>query len=231
LSVIKIRSGRTSSAPFHAYSPSGETEGQVVYANYGLPEDYEKLDELGVVVRDRIVLVRYGQAFRGVKVNLAEEHKARAVLIYSDPADDGYMQGDVYPYGPMRPESGIQRGSVQYLFIYPGDPLTPGWAATGAAERNAPSGAKTTAYSFAADFHGDAEKFAKSRRRTSQRLARRLALAYHVGPGLAALEVKVVMDYQVRSDLERRRFAARQRGAGKYRADWQPSRCVDLRRC
>jgi N-acetylated-alpha-linked acidic dipeptidase len=112
-------------AGYSAYSPSGEVKTQVVYANYGLPEDYQRLAELGIDVRGRIVLVRYGQCFRGVKVHLAELHGAAAVLLYSDPADDGYRAGDPYPRGPWRPESGMERGSVQYTFFYPGDPLGP----------------------------------------------------------------------------------------------------------
>ena len=110
---------------YTAYSPSGEVRGQVVYANYGLPDDFQRLAEMGIDVRGKILLVRYGQCFRGVKVHLAEEHGAAAVLLYSDPADDGYRAGDPYPRGPWRPESGIERGSVQYTFLYPGDPLNP----------------------------------------------------------------------------------------------------------
>lgn len=108
---------------YTAYSPSGDVRGQAVYANYGLPDDFQHLVEMGIDVRGKILLVRYGQCFRGVKVHLAEEHGATAVLLYSDPADDGYRAGDPYPRGPWRPESGIERGSVQYTFLYPGDPL------------------------------------------------------------------------------------------------------------
>ena len=107
---------------YTAYSPSGDVRGQVVYANYGLAEDFQRLVELGVDLRGKIVLVRYGQCFRAVKVRLAEREGAAAVLLYSDPADDGFRQGDPYPQGPWRPESGIERGSVQYTFLSPGDP-------------------------------------------------------------------------------------------------------------
>jgi len=110
---------------FSAYSPAAEVTGEVVYVNYGLPEDYERLDEMGVSVRGRIALIRYGQCFRGVKVHLAEANGAAAVLLYSDPADDGFREGDPYPQGPWRPESGIERGSVQYTFLYPGNPIAP----------------------------------------------------------------------------------------------------------
>ena len=98
----------------------------MVYVNYGLPNDYDDLRKAGVDVKGKIVIARYGNSFRGVKAKVAEENGAVALIIYSDPADDGYVQGDVYPKGPMRPDSSAQRGSVQFLFIYPGDPLTPG---------------------------------------------------------------------------------------------------------
>ncbi len=111
---------------FHGYGVSGTASGQVVYANYGRPEDFETLGRLGVEVRGRIVLVRYGRLFRGLKVREAQKRGATGVLIFSDPADDGFARGDVYPNGPFRPGSAIQRGSVQFLSFGPGDPSTPG---------------------------------------------------------------------------------------------------------
>jgi N-acetylated-alpha-linked acidic dipeptidase len=126
-----VKNDPTSSNPkitplFNGFSPSGDVTGPVVYANYGLPDDYEDLKKAGVDVKGKIVIVRYGNSFRGVKAKVAEDHGAIGCIIYSDPADDGYMQGDVYPKGPWRPVASGQRGSVQYLFDYPGDPLTPG---------------------------------------------------------------------------------------------------------
>ncbi len=115
---------------FNAYSPSGDVTAEVVYANYGRPQDFAALAARHIQVRGKIVLVRYGENFRGVKVYLAARYGAVGVLIYSDPADDGYFRGDIYPDGPWRPASGVQRGSVQYLFRYPGDPTTPGIAST-----------------------------------------------------------------------------------------------------
>jgi N-acetylated-alpha-linked acidic dipeptidase len=111
---------------FNGYSASGDVTAPVVYVNYGLPSDYDALKKLGVEVKGKIVLARYGNSFRGVKAKVAEENGAVGLIIYSDPADDGYVQGDVYPKGPWRPDGSAQRGSVQYLFQYPGDPLTPG---------------------------------------------------------------------------------------------------------
>ncbi len=111
---------------FNGYSASGDVTAPLVYVNYGLPNDYEALKKLGVETRGKIVIARYGASFRGVKAKVAEENGAVGLIIYSDPADDGYAQGDIYPKGPWRPPQSAQRGSVQYLFEYPGDPLTPG---------------------------------------------------------------------------------------------------------
>jgi N-acetylated-alpha-linked acidic dipeptidase len=111
---------------FNGYSPSGDVTAPLVYVNYGLPNDYEALKKLGVEVRGKIAIARYGNSFRGVKAKVAEENGAVGLIIYSDPADDGYAKGDVYPKGAWRSETSAQRGSVEYLFEYPGDPLTPG---------------------------------------------------------------------------------------------------------
>ncbi|HZY63406.1 MAG TPA: M28 family metallopeptidase [Edaphobacter sp.] len=115
---------------FNGFSPSGDVTAPVVYANYGTHADFKKLAQLGVSVKGKIVIVRYGKNFRGVKVYIAQQYGAKGVLIYSDPADDGYFRGDPYPKGPYRPATGVQRGSVQFLPIYPGDPETPGIAST-----------------------------------------------------------------------------------------------------
>src|ERR1044072_5723554 len=111
---------------FNGYSPSGDVTAPLVYVNYGLPPDYEALKTLGVDVKGKIAIARYGNSFRGVKAQVAEQNGAVGLIIYSDPADDGYGQGDVYPKGPWRPASSAQRGSVQFLSPSPGDPLTPG---------------------------------------------------------------------------------------------------------
>lgn len=118
------------SVPFNGSSPSGDVTSGVVYANYGRPEDFAALDRMGVSVKGKIVLVRYGENYRGVKVYLAQQRGAVGVLIYSDPADDGFYRGDEYPKGPYRPSTGAQRGSVEYMFLYPGDATTPGIAST-----------------------------------------------------------------------------------------------------
>jgi N-acetylated-alpha-linked acidic dipeptidase len=126
---------------FNAYSPSCDVTAPVVYVNYGMQEDYRELARLGMGVEGKIALARYGRGYRGIKAKLAEEHKAAALIIYSDPQDDGYAQGDTYPDGPWRPMTAVQRGSILYTQIYPGDPLTPGAAATPNAKRIAPADA------------------------------------------------------------------------------------------
>ncbi|KAJ1650860.1 Vacuolar protein sorting-associated protein 70 [Dispira simplex] len=114
------------SPAFHGYSASGNVTAAVVYANYGRPEDYQLLQQYNVSIQGKIVLVRYGELFRGIKVQLAEEYGAVGVIIYSDPAEDGFGRGDTYPEGPWRPSTSVQRGAVMNLAQYPGDPLTPG---------------------------------------------------------------------------------------------------------
>jgi N-acetylated-alpha-linked acidic dipeptidase len=111
---------------YNAYSRDGDVTAPLVYVNYGAPADYEELTRLGVSVKGAIVIVRYGQTWRGIKPKLAAEHGAVGCLIYSDPKDDGYYRGDIYPNGPMRPADGVQRGSVMDMPVYPGDPQTPG---------------------------------------------------------------------------------------------------------
>jgi N-acetylated-alpha-linked acidic dipeptidase len=121
--------------PFNAYSADGDVTGELVYVNYGIPADYEELARRGIDVSGKIVIARYGGSWRGIKPKVAAEHGAIATILYSDPLDDGYWQGDVYPDGPYRMEYGAQRGSVSDMPTYPGDPLTPFVGATEDAER------------------------------------------------------------------------------------------------
>jgi N-acetylated-alpha-linked acidic dipeptidase len=120
---------------YNAYSPDGDVTAPLIYVNYGVVEDYEQLARYGISVKGAIVLARYGHSWRGIKPKLAAEHGALGCIIYSDPADDGYMQEAVFPNGPMRPADGVQRGSVLDAPLYPGDPLTPGIGATAGAKR------------------------------------------------------------------------------------------------
>ena len=120
---------------FNGYGVSGDASGQVVYVNYGRPEDYDAIEKMGIEVKGKVVLVRYGSLFRGLKVRNAQKRGATGILIFSDPADDGFAKGDVYPYGRFRPGSAIQRGSVQFLSLGPGDPSTPFGPSVKGAER------------------------------------------------------------------------------------------------
>lgn len=183
---------------FHGYGASGTASGQVVYVNYGAPADYSRLASMGLSVEGRIVLARYGGPFRGLKVKEAQEHGAVGVLIYSDPADDGYMKGETYPDGPMRPPSAIQRGSVQFLSIQPGDPSTPGGAPsvagatriTRAQMNNVP---KIPSLPIS---YREAEKIMRhmSGARVADDWQGGLPFAYHAGPGGAAVSMMVDMD-------------------------------------
>ena len=121
--------------PWHAFSGNGTVVGPIVYVNYGRLEDFQALVDLGIDLNGTIALVRYYTNFRGLKVRAAEMFGCAGVLIYSDPKEDGYVRGMTYPAGPWRPESSVQRGSVQFSPVYPGDPLTPGTAATKDAPR------------------------------------------------------------------------------------------------
>src|SRR5687768_12819892 len=128
---------------YNAYSPDGDVTGEVVFVNYGLPDDYRVLDSLGISVRGRIVLAKYGRSWRGIKPKVAAERGAIATIIYSDPRDDGFFAGDVYPKGPMRPEFGVQRGSVMDMPTHPGDPLSPSWGSVPGGRRLAITEART----------------------------------------------------------------------------------------
>jgi N-acetylated-alpha-linked acidic dipeptidase len=128
---------------YNAYSAAGDVTGELVYVNYGVPDDYKVLKERGIDVKGKVVLARYGMSWRGVKPKVAAENGAIACLIYSDPKEDGFSRGAVYPDGPYRCDQGVQRGSVMDMSIYVGDPLTPGWASEKGAKRLQISEAKT----------------------------------------------------------------------------------------
>jgi N-acetylated-alpha-linked acidic dipeptidase len=121
--------------PYVAYQGDGDVTADLVYVNFGMPDDYEALARRGIDVKGKIVIARYGGGWRGLKPRLAQDHGAIGCIIYSDPAEDGYGQNDVYPKGGARPATGVQRGSVQDMTMYPGDPLTPGVGATASAKR------------------------------------------------------------------------------------------------
>ncbi len=120
---------------YNAYSADGDVTAPLVYVNYGVPADYEQLERRGISVKGAIVIARYGGSWRGIKPKVAYEHGAVGALIYSDPKDDGFAEGELYPNGPYRPKDGVQRGSVLDMPTYPGDPLTPGVGASPGAKR------------------------------------------------------------------------------------------------
>jgi len=188
---------------FNGYSASGDVTGPVVYANYGLPNDYEDLKKAGVDVKGKIVIVRYGNSFRGVKAKVAEQNGAIGCIIYSDPEDDGYMQGDVFPKGPWRPVASGQRGSVQFLFDYPGDPLTPGKPAIAGTPRLKPEEATDLTRIPVQPIAYDVARTILSQLKGPLRprgFQGGLPFAYHVGgTNDAKLRLKTDMDYKLRT--------------------------------
>ena len=189
--------------PFNGSSGSGDITGEVVYANYGRLEDFKQLDADHVDLHGKIVIARYGSNFRGVKVYLAEQRGAAGVLIYSDPQDDGYYKGDAYPNGPWRPETGVQRGSVQYLFKYPGDPETPGVASTPDLPDSArinPEGNQPHIISIPISYH-DATPILQALKGPGvpQGWQGALPFRYHVGPGGVRVHLVSQQDYQRRT--------------------------------
>lgn len=210
---------------FHGYGVSGTASGRVVYANYGRPEDFKQLEDLGIDVRDKLVLCRYGGLFRGLKVLNAQKRGARGILIYSDPADDGFARGDVYPDGPFRPESAVQRGSVQFLSLGPGDPSTPNGPSIPGAPRLPFDGR----FGFPLQFDDQVKEWeAKTKLKrddyfatipsipigygAANEILTRLAgpsvpngwqgglpLSYHVGPGPAEATMTVATEYKLRT--------------------------------
>jgi N-acetylated-alpha-linked acidic dipeptidase len=191
--------------PFNGMSPSGDVESEVVYANYGTPEDFEKLEKLNVSVRGKIVLVRYGQNFRGVKVFVAQEHGAAGVIIYSDPADDGWRRGDKYPDGPWRPDTGVQRGSVGYMFEFPGDPTTPGVASLPSlpeSQRVSPQhSAQMPKIPVTPLSYHDAWPLLQhlDGPASPREWQGALPFTYHVGPGPVKVRMHLKQDYQFRT--------------------------------
>jgi len=191
--------------PFNGMSPSGTAEAEIVYVNYGTPADYKKLDDLKIDVRGKIVIARYGENFRGVKAFVAQEHGAAGLIIYSDPADDGWQRGDKYPQGPWHPDTGVQRGSIGYMFEFPGDPTTPGIASTPDlpdSKRISPTQSAqipkipTTPISYA-DAWPILEHLGGPDSPREWQGA--LPFTYHVGPGPVRVKMHLEQDYQFRT--------------------------------
>ena len=184
--------------PYNAYSPDGDVTGELVYVNYGIPADYETLEANGVDVKGKIVIARYGGSWRGIKPKVAAEHGAIGCLIYSDPHDDGYFQGDVYPKGAYRNADGVQRGSIADMPIYPGDPLTPGYGSVPGAKRLSIKEAQTIAKIPTMPIsYGDALPLLRNIGGAVAPDAWRgaLPITYHLGGGPAKVHLKLSFNW------------------------------------
>ena len=201
LSVDPTSSQTSEQLPtYNAYSIDGDVTAPLVYVNYGNREDYEELDRMGISVSGAIVIARYGEGWRGIKPKVAGEHGAIGCIIYSDPKDDGYVQGDDYPKGGWRPREGVQRGSVMDT-DYPGDPLTPGVGATADAHRLAIKDAKTiTKIPVLPISWGDALPLLSALQGpvVPDNWRGGLSITYHVGPGPAKVHLKVASNWDLK---------------------------------
>ena len=187
---------------YNAYSIDGDVTAPLVYVNFGVPADYERLERMGVSVKGAIVIARYFGSWRGIKPKVAAEHGAVGCLIYSDPREDGYTQGAVYPQGPWRPKDGVQRGSVMDMPLYPGDPLTPGVGATKDAKRLPIAEAATiTKIPVLPISYGDAQPLlaALGGRVVPPEWRGGLGITYRVGPGPARVHLRVKSDWSLKT--------------------------------
>ena len=187
---------------YNAYGADGDVSGEVVYVNYGIPEDYETLAELGISVEGKIVIARYGRSWRGIKAKLAQDNGAVGALIYSDPEEDGYYRGLTYPEGPYRPKWGVQRGSIMDMPTHPGDPLTPGFGATEDREKLTRETARTLVRIPVLPISwGDAYPILEQLRgepAPNDDWKGALPFTYHIGPGPTRVRMRTAYDWQVR---------------------------------
>lgn len=186
--------------PYNAYSTDGDVTGELVYVNYGVPKDYEVLARNGVDVRGKIVIARYGGSWRGIKPKVAAENGAIGCIIYSDPRDDGYFEGDAYPKGAFRSDQSAQRGSVADMPFHPGDPLTPGIGATADAKRLDRKDARTiTKIPVLPISYGDALPLLRALGGpiAPEKWRGALPITYHLGPGPARVHLKLAFDWKL----------------------------------
>jgi N-acetylated-alpha-linked acidic dipeptidase len=186
---------------YHAYSIDGDITAPLVYVNYGVPEDYEQLERMGVSVKGAIVIARYYHSWRGIKPKVAAEHGAVGCLIYSDPHEDGFVEGETFPAGAWRPKDGVQRGSVADMPLYPGDPLTPGVGATKSAKRlKVEEAATITKIPVLPISYGDAQPLlaAITGQVAPEDWRGGLGITYHVGPGPAKVHLKVKSNWDIK---------------------------------
>ncbi|HKU15487.1 MAG TPA: M28 family metallopeptidase [Steroidobacteraceae bacterium] len=187
--------------PYHAYGGDGDVTAPLVYVNFGMPDDYKELARRNVDVKGKIVIVRYGAGWRGLKPKLAQEHGAVGCLIYSDPHEDGYFNGDTYPKGGWRPPQGVQRGSVLDLPVAPGDPLTPNVGATKGAKRLKIADAKTILKIPVMPIsYADAQPLlaALGGQVVPPEWRGALPITYHVGPGPATVHLSIQSDWSIK---------------------------------
>jgi N-acetylated-alpha-linked acidic dipeptidase len=185
---------------YNAWSADGDVEAEIVFVNFGVPDDYEQLERMGIDVKGKIVIAKYGGSWRGIKPKVAQEHGAIGCLIYSDPQQDGYYQGDVYPKGAYKNQFGAQRGSVQDMPVYPGDPLTPGYGATADAKRLSRSEATNLIKIPVLPIsYGDAQPIlaALSGPVAPAPWRGALPITYHIGPGPAKVHLKLEFDWKM----------------------------------
>lgn len=186
---------------YNAFSIDGDVTAELVFVNYGVPADYEELEKMGIDVKGKIVIAKYYGSWRGIKPKLAAEKGAIGCIIYSDPKDDGYYQGDVYPKGPFRRENGVQRGSVLDMPLYPGDPLTPGYGATKDAKRldrnNAPTLTKIPVLPIS---YQDAKPLLEALEgaEVPDSWKGALPITYHIGPGPAKVHLKLAFNWDIK---------------------------------
>lgn len=184
--------------PYNAFGADGDVTADLVYVNYGMPDDYMELARNGIDVKGKIVIARYGDNWRGLKPKLAYQHGAIGCIIYSDPRDDGYFKGESYPQGGWRPATGVQRGSVLDMAIYPGDPLTPGIGATQNAKR-LPIGEAETILKIPVMpiSYSDAQPLlaALAGRVAPEAWRGALPMTYHLGPGPAKVHMAITSEW------------------------------------
>jgi N-acetylated-alpha-linked acidic dipeptidase len=186
---------------YNAYSADGDVTAPLVYVNYGVPADYDQLERRGISVKGAIVIARYGGSWRGIKPKVAYEHGAVGALIYSDPRDDGFAEGETFPAGPYRPKDGVQRGSVMDMPVYPGDPLTPGVGATPGAKRLDRKDATTIMKIPVMPIsYADAQPLlaAITGQVAPESWRGGLPITYHIGPGAALVHLKLTFDWTLK---------------------------------
>ncbi len=204
---------------YNCWSPDGDVTAELVFVNYGVPDDYDQLERLGIDVKGKIVITKYGGSWRGIKPKVAQEHGAIGCLIYSDPAGDGYAQGDVYPKGAFKNKDGAQRGSVLDMPIYPGDPLTPNYGSTKDAKRiNRSEATNLLKIPVIPISYGDAQPLLQALGGpvAPEKWRGALPITYHIGPGPSKVHLKLEFNWDTKPAYN---VIAKMRGS-TYQDEW-----------